>query len=528
MRSLGSRTFACGVLLALVGVPLVAAQAHEHASAGPVRLVTHLAAPHVTYVGSMNGFTALAVGDDDVPDFHQDLPMRITLDGAVVFESDAGSGHDYDGVQTVWVVFAHPGAFKVEALGEDGAAAAVLEGTVRPTPEGGYGYAMPTELSVPIGGGTVQVQGDGVFDAWADVRSGARLLSTGTLHAHEGALAWTYIPTGPAVPQPAPLLFTARPDANETRPAMVVAGMGAPTVGSGTPDLAAWIPGASTIPTDANAVVDITGDGLRLLGTYDPWTRIGTETLQNLAILGLTPDGRLVDDLRLTAALIGPRNGVVWSSQDILERDGIWEFASIQAEPGVYVLHAEATSSVGTASIDVPYLVAPPSDPAGAGPITLDVTVPPDVRAGQAVPVTVTVTDATGAPFDHSEVLLDVFGPFTDQGGVMGADGQLAKPSAYTLRAKLHTHADGRMAIDYAFPVAGEYTLWLSPSSLEARPVAIGGAPVSFAAKAVPVTVLAGLSSSAAEEPAAGAAAPSAALLLAALAGLGALVRRRR
>ncbi|MEK6975712.1 MAG: hypothetical protein AABY18_05145 [Candidatus Thermoplasmatota archaeon] len=480
-------------LLALALVPAAQAQAHEHGT-GPVRLETHLADPTVTYVGSMNGFTALALGDDEVPDFHQDLPMRITLDGSIVFESNADSGHDYDGVQTVWVVFGRPGAFKVEVLGEEGTAAATLEGTVGSLPEGVFGYSWSGGIGFPFGGGEVEVEDEGAFDAWADVRSGARLVSTATLHTDDGTLGWAYIPPGLSVPQPAPLLFAARPEANETRPALVVASFAAfPTVGSGGPDAAAlalYAQGAALMPTDSNAVVDVTGAGLRLVGTYDPWTRVGTETMQNLAILGLRPDGSLVDDLRLEAALLSGRSGVVWSSSDILERDGIWEFASIQAEPGLYVLHAEASSSAGTASIDMPYLVTPPAEPAGTGPIKLEVAVPDDLRAGEPTEITVTVKDALGAPFDHSEVLLDVYGPFTDQGGMVVGD-QVVRPSAYTLRAKLHTHADGVMRVTYAFPVSGNYTLWLSPSSLEARPVAIGGAPLSFAAKAVTVEVLA-------------------------------------
>lgn len=512
-------------IFALALLPATQAQDHAHGGAGPIRLVTHLADPAVTFVGSMNGFTALALGDDEVPDFHQDLPMRITLDGAVLFQSNADSGHDYDGVQTVWVVFPHSGAFLVEALGEDGTPAATLQGTVLPTPDGGYGYSWSGGLTFPLGGGDVVVTDEGSFDAWADVRNGARLVSTATVHADDGSLAWTYMPPGLSVPQPAPLVFAARPSANETRPALLLPGFGVPTVGSGTPDAVALAPGLG-LPTDTNAVVDVTGDGLRLMGTYDPWTRVGTETLQNLAILGLRPDGTLVDDLRLQAALVGPRNGVVWSSSDILERDGIWEFASVQAEPGVYVLHAEATSSAGTATIDVPYLVTPPIDPAGAGPITIDVGVPATVRAGEAVPITVTVTDATGAAFDHSEVLLDVFGPWTDTGGMLSGDAVVA-PSAYTLRAKLHTHADGRMTVDYAFPVAGEYTLWLSPSSLEARPVAIGGAPLSFAAKAVQLTVLPGANVTS-DSPTAEAPSLGAPLLLAGLAGVAVLLRRRR
>ena len=516
---------ALGLVALLVLVPAAAAQEHAHGEGGPVRLVTHLADPAVTFVGSMNGFTALAVGDDDVPDFHQDLPMRITLNGEVLFETDADAGHDYDGVQTVWIVFPRAGAFLVEALAADGAAAASLAGTVLEPPSGAFGYAFNGGTNMPWGVSTAEVTDDGRFDAWADVRNGDRLLSTATLHAEDGTLAWAYTPQGPNVALSRPLLFAARPDANDTRPGFVFGSSFAfVNAGVGQPGVDGWLAGSAALPTDSNAVIDVTGDGLRLLGTYDPWTRVGTETLQSLAILGLDANGHLVDDLRLQATLAGPHSGVAWSSSDILERDGVWEFSSIQGQPGLYVLHAEATSAAGSASIDLPYLVAPPSDPSGAGPITLDVDVPAEVRAGEPVQLTVRVTDALDAPFDHSEVLLDVFGPYSDE-AVTFADGQLQSARSYTLRAKLHTHADGLMRVTYAFPAAGDYTLWLSPSSLEARPVAIGGAPLAFAAKTVQVQVLPAAAAAAAEGQ--DASAPTAALAMLALAGLAWVARRR-
>lgn len=508
-----------GLLALALVAPLGEAQ-HVHGT-GPVRLVTPLGDPAVTTVGSMNGFTALAVGADDVPDFHQDLPLRISLNGAVVFESTADSGHDYDGVQTVWIVFAQVGTFVVEALAEDGTAAATLQGTVLPMPAGGYGYTGHGTVTFPFGDVAFAVEDEGPFDAWADVRNGARLVSTATLHAGAGSLAWRTLPTGPNVAQPLPLVFAARPVPNETRPAQLFGSFGFLGAGLGVPDPATLVH-LATLPTATNAVVDVTGDGLRLVGTYDPWTRVGTETLMNIAILGMHPDGGLVDDLRLTAALTGATTGSVWSSSDILERDGIWEFASLQSEPGLYVLQVEATSGAGSARIDVPYLVLPPSDPAGAGPIGITVEVPDNVRAGQAVPLTVIVRDATGAPFDHSEVLLDVYGPSVDLDALGFANAM--QPSAFTLRGKLHTHADGHLRIDYAFPVAGNYTLWLSPSSLEARPVAIGGAPISFAATRVDVHVL---PADDVPNDEVAQASPSAGLLLAVLA-LGALAVARR
>ncbi len=132
-----------------------------------------------------------------------------------------------------------------------------------------------------------------------------------------------------------------------------------------------------------------------------------------------------------------------------------------------------------------------------------------------------TVNVVLQAAFAHTDVVLDIIGPSPSKA--------FPPPQAIVLRAKLHNH-DGGLSATISFPAEGDYTLLFSPSPLEARAVAFGGAPVSLGTLSVPVQVGPGAPAAAPDtESANRGSQPTPIPIVLVLAGLGlALLARRR
>lgn len=454
--------------LLLIGAAPVAAQGHEHGAAGPILLAHDGPADGRQFVGNLAHFAAIARGDDAVPDFHQDLPMRVTLNGQVLFETTASSGHDYDGVNVLDIVFPEPGPYVVEALDGSGNAVATFRGDVLPAPTARVRLSTVEDLEVLAGVATtyqfsLRDDADALVahsDCWIEVlQGGATLLRTKT-HTHEDQQAVTLVfPTAGTYV----LRFTcfqAFPSAKATlfQPIVVERSVG---VGVGPPlPVPASLPPLGAPPAALNAVVQgAAGGELLLVGTFDPGTIVGPNTLQHLAVLAVDPQtGVPRQHVDFTAVLRAPGGGVLFASDTLHEYDGIFEFTTRQAVPGIYTLDVTASTGDWSDSVALTYLVAPPALPTSAGPVGYHFgTFSADGQASDYVLGALAVT----GPFAHSEVELRV----------QGEDG------VPRLLTKLHTHDDG------AFP----FTLALATGQYEFRfdgfplmPEAVLVAPATF------------------------------------------------
>jgi hypothetical protein len=463
----------CGV--AAIGVPAATAQSHGHGAAGPVLIAAEAPSSGAVMAGGLSHFTVLDVGDDEVPDFHQQNRIRVSNNGVVLFETTADSGHDYDGVLPFAVTFPAAGQYRVEAVGDDGEAIATLEGPVHTAPERVAQAVLegPAEVPVRIGDPvryTYRAQGRDTLphtDALFEVRQGETLWFRARTHATDGAHAMQF-----AFPQPGDYvvrvtLFQAlaterylfAPAVAEQ--AVTVLDAGGALAGTLSPD-------RPPLPQAAlNAVVEGTGgDGYSIVGTYDPYTVVGPSTQQHLAVLVDATPGLFglfdrADDphqVDFVTRITGP-DGLLKAAFASREYDGVLEVATMQSLPGIYHLHSEATSGNWTGRIDMAYEVAPPALAVptvafAAGPQFFTVSGLEGLRAGVPGQFRIEGRDALGNPFAHGELDLQV----RNATGVA------------LLQAKLHTHDDGAFAWNLTFPQAGAYSLWVSPFPLLPHP----------------------------------------------------------
>lgn len=512
-----------GLLVALLALamtsalPPAEAQGHEHGAVGPTILAHDGPVDGRQFAGNLAHFAAIAHGDDAVPDFHQDVPMRVTLDGVVLFETTPDSGHDYDGVNVLDVVFPHAGRYKVEALDASGAAIDSFEGEVLPAPalQARLGTSEPMDVlaGVPVTYGyTVrEAAADGAqidhSDCWFEVLlDGATLLRTKThTHREEQQLQVTFPAAGTYDVRFT--CFQAYPSANATlfAPFAVERSIG---VGAGPP--LPLLAGPSVNdgqqampPTALNAVVTgAAGGDLLLVGTFDPYTIVGPDTLQHLNVLAVDPaTGTPRQHVDFEATLTAPGGGVLFASATLHEYDGIYELATRNAVPGLYTLEVWAEAGSWRDRVLMQWLVAPPVAPTSAGPVglVLDQGSP---RGGDPGAYLFSATAAAG-PFAHGEIELQVFG---------------ASPVPL-LRTKLHTHDDGTFPFTLALP-EGPHRFDADPFPLMPEAVVVEAA--SFTVPVAPAAAASGPEDAPAEQ-----AAPAAPVALLALA-LAALVLARR
>lgn len=418
-------------LLALAfAVALPAAAQHDHGAAGSgVAIVPE----GFAYAGALAGFSVLDLGDDDVPDYHQQNHLRVTQGGTVLFETTPDSGHDYDGVARFALAFPAAGPFAVEALDDAGTVLARHDGEALPASNRTATLTV-THAAAPDGSGTVAfhygVTLDGTtvpsriqVEVMAGDRLLARLATVGGDHALELAFD---------TPATHHFRFLATPLAVPFAPTVTAFDLGGLLPSTAVSPTAPALP-PSALPS--NSVVRGAAGNVTLLGTYDPWTAVGPDTRLRLAAVGPAgPIGaRLVDGagrvLLATEQLAGP----------------VAEVATSRL-PGTYTL----TYTAAGATVDLPWTVLPPSDPTAAGPQDLRMEAPEAV-GGVPFDLRLEARDAAGRPFDHTEV-----------------DLELARASLPVLQAKLHTHGDGDFLLRLALP-AGDAKATAQVYPLEAR-----------------------------------------------------------
>ena len=539
-------------LLATLLAPLASAQTHEHGLGGDVVIAHDVPADGRTFVGTINHFAIVVKGDDSVPDFHNNIHLRVVLNGAVLFETTPDSGHDYDGVNAFDVVFPVTGQYSVEALdpADDGKMVAMFTGTVHLAPvlmpEADLVIEMEGELPIEQALAFVPAHfkidlidralarmvasdlPDSAFriahsDTWFEAWKDGRLEFRTKLHTHDelqeldyafqSAGDYTVRVTGYlAYPSPTTTLF--KPVVEEMQVQVL----------PGPPYSAVPDPGSPPVPTAGegippiNAVVEGTGGGDYLLvGTFDPYTVVGPDTLQHLYALVVDPaTGEPVQHVDFSAVLHGPMT-FLFSSETLHEYDGIYELTTRQILPGAYTLDITAERGDWSDTIRMTYLVTPPAVPLNFGLVGFSLSQDGGAAAGDVGDFVLHARDSLGQPFAHNEVEFRLFGP----------DGNAAATTVPLLAGKLHTHDDGEYAFRMAFPAAGSYLLQLTPTPLMANPVLLEAQTFRIDVVDGPglpaVDVLDEAVGHAAEE----APALPTALLLAALA-VGAVARRRR
>ena len=449
-------------ILLLLVVPLGAAQGHDHGDGSGYVIASDLGPDGFAYVGSPAHFELIAFGDDHVPDFHVDLPVRVTLDGQLLYETTTTSGHDYDGVHGFDVVFPRAGTWEVSILA-DGEPVATRTGQAVDVPRSGWAG------STMAGGPSIGVDG---FDFVIDTKNGPgranhtdlllevfqdnRAVFRTHLHIHDEAARFTYrhdLGT-PASVQVTRYTAFPQPDVAPLMPGSTVLPIPAnvplpmPTVPS--PEL----------PADKNAVVTTSGT-YDLVGTFDPFTQVGPDTLQHLNVLVLDPEtGEPVQHVDFEATLTGPP-GLIFQSSSLHEYDGIYTLETRQRLPGQYHLDVTAKRGGWSDDIRLTYYVLPPVMATLAGPQTVALS-QDTFTTGQATPFSWNIADLAGRPFAHGEVDLRIVKP--------GDPDRLISPQVY-IRDKIHTHANGNFDITYAFPEAGDWPLLTDPFPLDPQPV---------------------------------------------------------
>jgi hypothetical protein len=481
-----------------------AAAQHEHHAAASVVISHDASADGFEFVGNLAHFGILDVGDDVIPDYHQQNHVRVSENGAVLFETTPDSGHDYDGVYLFDVAFPVAGHYAVEDLDDSGQVMASFNGTVIDSAAAGDLRAASIQLDGPqqpvVGVPahfvySLQVQGPdgGHFlnhtDAWFEVRRGDDLVFRTKTHSHTENQDVLYAFPLPGAYRVSITGFVAFPGPTDTLVAPVTVSKDYTVLPSGVPDLTGVAP-TTPMPPDPplmNRVAQGVGSGpYQLIGTYDPWTTVGPATEMHLTALVMDPATREpVQHVNFEATLRDMAGRTLFSSPTLHEYDGIWEFTAVEPV-GQYVLSVDATAHHGnfTGHMDLPYTVAPPAlavmastNPnVAAGAEFMDVTGLDALRAGPPFTIGLFAHDALGNPFQHAET------DFVLAGG---------PGNGTVLAGKLHTHESGRFQFNASLP-EGTYTLRLSPFPLEPRPAVAFYGPAPGSSLAFPFTVGAG------------------------------------
>ncbi len=443
----------------LVLAPSALAQSHDHESAaGPVVVVSDLGPSGIAHVGTPVHFAVIVFGDDLDPDFHQNIPMRITLNDGVLWQTTPQSGHDYDGMAEVDIVFPVPGTWRVEALNDDGHPIASLTGEAieRITHAGVQllvnaipGSDFARELALLDAEGRLLNHTDIITELYLD-----RLLVFRT-HSHSHT---TTQEIQLALQESGNYLiryigYQAFPSENGAAFEPVVLEEFFP-FDTQQPRLPATSRSTPSAPMALNEVAHGENTGqYHLVGTFDPGTIIGPGTLQHLNALVVDPEsGRLVQHVDFEATLFGPQ-GVVFSSKNLHEYDGIYSLATQQTVPGAYQLHVKAIRGDWADEMTLNYVVAPPVDASVAGPQILRLS-SPAFEEGIPSEIQFSVADVAGRPFAHGELEIDI----RNAAGVP------------MLHAKLHTHADGLFPANLALP-EGPHPMSVTPFPLMPQPV---------------------------------------------------------
>ena len=401
-------------------VPIAAAQHAHDESSGIVLVADQLE----TFVGSPATFTVLHLGDDNVPDFHQDIRLRAFLNDKLVFDQTPPSGHDYDGIATQLIAFGETGTYRVEAMNGE-TVAAMLEGPVKAAHE------TPILVS-PLQGGLLLNENS---FALIEERNARRILLT-TLSG-PGAVTM-----------------------NSTFETLVTAAI----FGNGVPAHSMFVSNPTGIdprseplmpPLNRNDVTLVDAPPYTVVASFDPYTVVGPQTLVRLTALVMDEAGMPTTNISATVTLRGPE-GIRFESSSFFAPDGIIELEFLPGLVGQYTMTTAVTRGDWSSEITHVLSVIPAVEARSVGRQTVTFDGPTKVVAGVVNNYTITIGGVT--PFDHGEVDVSVY----DEDGIP------------VLLTKLHTHPTGTFPFQFAFPAPGTYQLVMDPFPLEARPVEFG------------------------------------------------------
>ncbi len=447
----------------LVAVSLPSGLASEP---GPRVVVTHETPEDgTTYVGNVNHFGWVLLGEDGAPAFHHDATVEITLNDQTIYKTEPSTGHDYDGVDEIQVAFPATGTYEVSVTipTGDGEVTDTFQGQVLPAPD--------EPASLEVSGATEAVTGEPVRFTYEvvdsqldriphsdvlvqirDTEANKEVLRVHT-HTHEEAQSFEHVFTEPGTYEIAFLGYQAfaSPSATAFEP---VRGVQTVTVEQGPAPAGLQAPSPPTEVPLENRVDPGQNDGpYELWATYDPYTSVGTFGRIHLTtVVTDATTGDPVPHVDLDATLTGPDGTVLFESQTLHEYDGVFHLAAAYPTPGDYRLEVTAEKGAWTDTTTHTFSVHPPVVPMAAGPQYATLDRPDTIEAGTPTDLVVTATDEAGQPFDHSEMTVTL------------RDQATGLP---ILSDKVHTHGSGEFPITATFPTAGDYTVEVDGVDLE-------------------------------------------------------------
>lgn len=457
-----TQSLAIAAIVALLFVGLPSGLAAERS---PQVVVTHdTPEDGTTYVGNVNHFGWVLLGEDGTPAFHHDAVVEITLDGQTIYETEPSTGHDYDGVDEIQVTFPSTGTYEVTVTipTDDGEVSDTFQGRVLPAEEEAARLALeaPDEATAgqPVTFTYELLDEDGqriphsdVLVQVRDAEAHKEILRVHT-HTHEEAQTFDHVFTEPGSYEVVFLGYQAfpSPDAAFFQPVRKVQEI---TVQEGQAPTGA-LPGAPTSQPLENRVDTGQGDGpYDLWATYDPYTSVGIFGRIHLnTVITDASTGQPVPHVDLTATLTGPQGQVLFQSDTLHEYDGVFHLAAAYQTPGDYTLEVTAQKGAWSDSTTHTFSVHPPVVPMAAGPQYATLDHPDTIEAGSPTDLVVKATGEAGQPFDHSEMTVTL------------RDQATGLP---ILSDKVHTHGSGEFPITVTFPTAGAYTVEVDGVDLE-------------------------------------------------------------
>lgn len=469
------------LLVALVAVSLPAgAQDHEHdMSDGMLLIMADLPADGRTVVGDLSHFQYVLLDPDGVPMVHHDFHVEIVLNGISLYATE--SGHDYDGVGDIDVVFPVSGEYTVTVTvpREDGELVAVYEGYVvgdDGKEEASVDVAWPSTVSArtPVTFTYSVVDTNGTIIPHTDALVQVRRLADDFLvleahtHTHEDAMSFDYAFEKAGEHEVRIIGYTAFPTKSATvfDPVVVKKVI---DVREGT-DASPLDLGRQTSRYDAGSadeshthdgkayVTHVTADPVQ--GTKDRVTMKPTvgpfSQVRASYIVYETPNMTLVQHTDHVATLTGPY-GTVFESASLHEYDGVLTLMSANQAIGDYTWRFSGQKGDWTDAKSYTYQVAPANLPLQAGPQFIDIKGMERLTVAAPRTVEFFVHGAGDTPFMHSEVAFEV----QDDDGMP------------LLRHKLHTHDSGVFAFQAAMHTAGKHTLRVDPFDIHGAPTPV-------------------------------------------------------
>ncbi|MBW3582027.1 MAG: hypothetical protein KY455_02915 [Euryarchaeota archaeon] len=469
------------LLLALVAVSLpTSAQDHEHdMSEGMLLIMADLPADGRTVVGDLSHFQYVLLDPDGVPFVHHDFHVDVVLNGISLYATE--SGHDYDGVGDIDIVFPVAGEYTVTVAVPitDGELVATYEGYVVPAhgkEEATIDAAWPSGVSAktPATFTYSVVDADGTIiphtDALVQVRRIADdfLVLEAHTHTHDDAMSFDYAFEKTGKHEVRIVGYTAFPDKSATvfDPVVVKKVIDVTEATYGTPlDLAqrterpisgnsneSHAHGGKGYVTHITAdPVQGTKDRVAMKPTAGPFSQVRASY-----VVYETPNMTLVQHTNHVAKLTGPY-GTVFESSSLHEYDGVLTLMSANQALGDYTWEFSGQQGDWTDAKSYTYHVAPANLPLQAGPQFIDVTGTEQLTVAAPRSVEFFVHGPGDVPFMHSEVAFEV----QDEEGMP------------LLRHKLHTHATGTFAFQAAMHTEGKHILRVDPFDIHGSPTPV-------------------------------------------------------